>query len=612
MKNAWVVLFLLPIATFGACILSAVDCEWVPPDATWEESITKMLWVTNIGDEVCDTSNLHLALAAWGLWLNWEDAEDYTLPFIAPGDTVLITMQEMRACNEEYYLEVDWLNPIFVDHYDYVEAPADSGVCDTFYIGNPTTGPITVEVTIDSVVGSDWDVVVAPIIFTLAPGDSQAISICSGYLGWFDEDTIGYDSLYFDAGGELTFVSATAEDSSRSPLDLSDFQLRQGRFRQYVNLADVFPNINAEYISLIQTDDIEYAELPQYKNWIVRMENAIPFEHNVDLTDYWWSSDKYLEKVSFRAVNPDNPYMVTYPSDAKLLHCSFTDASGIGDSDAAVNIEGTDEFYAKQLLIQSTHGSYALKLESPFHIQGLVIKNAEGGIKIFHEGVIEDLTFEDISGSVVDLMGGGDLDIIASQVVPEDVSIYSSSTISLYSRGRILVEDTLGEGLEGIAFSAYWGPITSFSGVTNEYGGHAPFPIKWAEIKSGLVEENKDVRFVLEHPDYITIDTVVTIGGIKDWLRFTMYPNTGIEERLPGQFAVHVVPNPFNSSVAIYSPPGSNIEIFDINGRRLAAWKNIPEDRVIWKPEHNITSGLYFLRARLGDEEIIKRAMYLK
>ncbi len=571
-----------------------------------------MLWVTNTGDEVCDTTTLQLALAAWGLWLNWEDAEDYTLPFVAPGDTVLITMQEMRACNEEYYLEVDWLNPIFVDHYDYVEAPADSGMCDTFYIGNPTTGPITVNVTIDSVVGTDWDVIVSPTVFTLAPGDSQAISICSGYSGWFDYDTLDYDSLWIDGGGALTFVSATAEDSSRRPLELSDFQLRQGRFRHYVNLWSGLPNMYGEFVTMIQLDDIDRAGEPHYKNWNIRMENSSPFEYNIDLTGYWYGSDKHLEKVSFRAVNPDNPYMVTYPSDAKLLHCSFTDASGIGDSDAAVNIQGTDEFYAKQLLIQSAHGSYALKLESPSHIEGLIINDAEGGVKIFNEAVIEDFTFDDISGSAIDLMGGNDLDLIASQAVPEDVSIYGSGMISFYSRGRILVEDTLGEGLEGIAFSAYWGPITSFSGVTNDYGGHSPFPIKWAEIKLGLVEEDKDVRFVLEHPDYIIIDTVITIDGIKDWLRFIMYPNTGIDERLPGQFAVHVVPNPFNSSVAIHSPSGSDIEIFDINGRRLAAWENIPEDRIVWKPERDITSGLYFLRARFGDREIIKRTMYLK
>jgi len=612
MKIWLLVLLLLPVAVSAFCILEAVDCEWIPPDATWDECITKMLWVTNTGDEVCDSSSLRLALAAWGLWLNWEDAASYPLPFVCPGDTVLIVMQEMRACNEEYYRDVDWLNPLFIDHYDFVEAPADSGVCDTFYIGNPTTEIITVNVTIDSVVGTDWDVVVFPTVFSLAPGDSQAISICTEYTGWDDTDTIGYDSLLWAGGGAQSFISAEALDSLGVPIDMVDAQLRHGRFRYYTCLMPWLPDIYEEYVSLTQETSIMGADYPFYKNWIIRMNNAYPFENNVDLTGYWWGADKRLENVSFRAAVPANPYTVTYPSDAKLLHSSFTDASGDGDSEAALNIAGTADFYAKQLLVQNTHGSVAMKLESPFHIDGLVIKDADGGLKIFNDGLIEDFSFEGITGSVVDLLGGFDLDIIASQVEPDDANVYGSGTISFYSRGRILVEDTLGEKLENVAFTVFWGTETSYSGFTNEYGSHSPFPIKWAEIKAGLTEEDKDVRFLLEHADFIDIDTVITIGGVKDWLRFTMVPAAGIGEKTPSRFEVAIRPNPFNGTVAIYTPTGSNIEIFDINGRLLTAWSNTLNDRVIWRPDEGVTSGLYLLRARFEDKEIIKRAMYLK
>lgn len=611
MNKTFLLLLLLPLIASG-CLIQAVNCEWVPPDAERDELITKMLWVTNLGTEVCDTTVMQLALAAWGLWLNWDDAESYTLPFICPGDTVLITMQEFRACNEEFYNEVDRMNPIFVDHYDIVEAPADSGLCDTFYIGNPTDGFINVYLTVDSVVGTSWDAYISPIAFTLAPGDSQAIQICSGYSGWIDSDTIGLDSVWYGGGGMLTFLSAIAEDSSRRPLDLSDVSLRQGRFRSLVNLLGFLPSIHDEYVSLTQSANITYAYNENYRNWIIRMENSYPFEFNVDLTDYWPGLNNSLEKVSFRASNPDNPYMVTYPSDANIFHSSITDASGISSGDAALNIVGSDEFYARQLLIQSTHDSYALKLQSPFHIEGLIIKDAGAGIEIYNDGVIEDFTFDDIDGSVVVLVGGSDVDLIASQVEPSEVEINGSGTISFFSRGRILVEDTLGTKLSDVAFTTYWGSGVSYTGLTNTYGGHSPFPVKWAEVKATLVDENKDVRFLLEHPDYITIDTIITVAGIQDWFKFTMEPPTGIDERMPVEFSVKVAPNPFNSSVAIYTPAGSNVEIFDLNGRLLNTWSNTPEDKIIWKPMEEISSGLYFLRVRYDNEEEIKRVMFLK
>ena len=598
---------LFPIVIFGYCILEAVDCQWIPPDARWEESITKMLWVTNIGDEVCDSTNLQLALAAWGLWLNWEDAESYPLPFVCPGDTVLIAMQEMRACNEEYYRDVDWLNPIFVDHYDFVEAPADSGVCDTFYIGNPTTGTITVNVTIDSVTGTDWDVTVSPIMFSLAAGDSQAIAICAGFIGWDDSDTLWGDSSFWGGCGELSFVSAGATDTTRAPIDMGDAILRHGRYRSYTCVTTRLPYLYQGFVSLDQVVDINGAYSPYYKNMIIRMNNSTPFEHNIDLSTYWYGSR--FENSSFRATTPECPYMVTYPSYARLLHSSFTDASGMGDSDAALNIEGSFEFYAKQLLVQNTHDSYAINLESPFHIEGLVIKDAGGGLKIFNDGVIEDFTFEDIAGYAVDIIGEIDVDVIASQVEPEDVRITGRGTVSLYSRGRILVEDTLGEKLDGVMVNVLWGTELIHYGATNIYGSFDPFPIKWAEIGLDTVVENKNVRFTLTLPGYRDIDTTIAIGGVKDWIRFTMYPNTGISEELPEEFEISVEPNPFNGSVGIVSPENCELEIFDIEGRSVA---KLPGGSRVWTPDKSVGSGVYLIRARSGDMEVTKKVEYLK
>ncbi len=98
---------------------------------------------------------------------------------------------------------------------------------------------------------------------------------------------------------------------------------------------------------------------------------------------------------------------------------------------------------------------------------------------------------------------------------------------------------------------------------------------------------------------------------------------------LPVDFTIDAHPNPFNSAVSIAAPEGAQIEIFDLNGRRIdvipdpdresrGAAKNLDSrfhgnDRtVVWQPSDNITSGVYLVRAKIGDESVTKRVVYLK
>jgi len=112
----------------------------------------------------------------------------------------------------------------------------------------------------------------------------------------------------------------------------------------------------------------------------------------------------------------------------------------------------------------------------------------------------------------------------------------------------------------------------------------------------------------------------------------------------PDGYHLRTHPNPFNSAVKInlkFSPcqegdvrrtEGVNIEIFDVNGHRVAQLPNgetvgdgfpVPSvngrgdlaptiHKFIWQPSPSLGSGVYLVRATVGDREAIKRIVYLK
>jgi len=94
------------------------------------------------------------------------------------------------------------------------------------------------------------------------------------------------------------------------------------------------------------------------------------------------------------------------------------------------------------------------------------------------------------------------------------------------------------------------------------------------------------------------------------------YIPLGVEEQkmLPSTVEITAFPNPFNSSVAITAPAGAEIEIYDLLGNRLWS-KTIPRSaqaNLVWKPDENIPSGVYIVRAATGNKSATKRIIYLK
>ncbi len=104
---------------------------------------------------------------------------------------------------------------------------------------------------------------------------------------------------------------------------------------------------------------------------------------------------------------------------------------------------------------------------------------------------------------------------------------------------------------------------------------------------------------------------------------------------LPSYLAIKTYPNPFNSAVTITAPSGAEIEIFDVNGRRVALvpfgsaqgaiFRSLSEvettadGQFIWHPAPSLPSGVYLVNARFlsedrhrGKKEVKKRVVYLK
>ncbi|MGC9315582.1 MAG: T9SS type A sorting domain-containing protein, partial [bacterium] len=104
----------------------------------------------------------------------------------------------------------------------------------------------------------------------------------------------------------------------------------------------------------------------------------------------------------------------------------------------------------------------------------------------------------------------------------------------------------------------------------------------------------------------------------------------GDEGRLPGELAVNVYPNPFNSAVTISldfevesrsveqvgnrtagesAKQSKTIEIFDVSGRRVYS-KNTTNSSIEWIPGEDVSSGIYLVRISAGEAVVTKKIVY--
>jgi hypothetical protein len=162
------------------------------------------------------------------------------------------------------------------------------------------------------------------------------------------------------------------------------------------------------------------------------------------------------------------------------------------------------------------------------------------------------------------------------------------------------------------------------------------------------IAQTSDGGFIVAGVSHSNDGDVSGNHGERDYWIVKLSPETnGIAESpLPEQFSINIAPNPFNSAVtiavdgvgAIHELP-LQIEIFDLAGHRVAQLpaggtvgagftparndgannnerdgaRPSPTTReFIWQPDASIPSGVYLVRATVGDESVTKRIVYLK
>ncbi len=210
---------------------------------------------------------------------------------------------------------------------------------------------------------------------------------------------------------------------------------------------------------------------------------------------------------------------------------------------------------------------------------------------------------------------------------PDEPVIYQQMHITIHAL------DTLDEPVESlfINFGAP-GEIPTNSGWTNSDG-----------IFNYITAEEESLFFLMAKDSCIVMpeETTVFVSNDNPACTVTVHVELdsiyGIAETdLPGELYLHTSPNPFNSAVSISAPAGAEVEIYDVNGRRIKTlwpflWTQasatslekggteVPLHKgnlggsIIWRPGDNIGSGIYLVRSVVGDgESTSKRVVYLK
>ena len=146
----------------------------------------------------------------------------------------------------------------------------------------------------------------------------------------------------------------------------------------------------------------------------------------------------------------------------------------------------------------------------------------------------------------------------------------------------------------------------------------------------------KDNRlYAMGHPrDYVSRMYMFKLDD-DVWASIDESPNPA----KPSTFTISAYPNPFNSAVTIAAPAGAEVEIFDLNGRRIETLRpsgtsgtgpsglekggmEVPllkgdlGGSFTWQPAPTLASGVYLVRAKFPQETasaaFTKRIVYLK
>ncbi|MBN2542667.1 hypothetical protein JXI42_07345 [bacterium] len=148
--------------------------------------------------------------------------------------------------------------------------------------------------------------------------------------------------------------------------------------------------------------------------------------------------------------------------------------------------------------------------------------------------------------------------------------------------------------------------------VVEEYYNHGDFDIELHYL------------YAMDHEHLNIYDLSTLFSGISE------------TEPINNYELLQAYPNPFNSSCRINAPPGSQIQIYDLTGRGVFTMECTIRDgangaseamgensgnavtglhangEFLWRPNPTLSSGIYFVKATLGEQTVTKRVVYLK
>lgn len=154
------------------------------------------------------------------------------------------------------------------------------------------------------------------------------------------------------------------------------------------------------------------------------------------------------------------------------------------------------------------------------------------------------------------------------------------------------------------------GKVIDFK-VTNKYGGTV---IVWFTNGNGNVE-SKSVAFAqtvlfnyCKFPGTVWIGTnkIVQSPSLSNGDHLEIVQSTTVEEPMEHMFLLSVYPNPFRAKVTLNINRKADIEIYSLDGRKVACFKNTK--RINWDASRE-SSGIYF--AKIMDSELLSKKIYL-
>jgi len=454
----------------------------------------------------------------------------------------------------------------------------------------------------------------------------------------------------FDASGHDLYIIKT--DSAGDTLwtriyggsgDQIGFSIEQTSDNGYIIAGDAYTYDGSEYnVYLVKTDsggDTLWTRTYGGSGWDEGRSVTQTSDGGyiiAGIWDTWGSADFYLIKTdsvgetlwtrTYGGSEDDRGYSVVQTSDSGYVIAGYTNS--FGGSEQNIYLIKTD-CYGDTLWTRTYSGS-----------------------------------LKEIGRSVAQTSDGGY--IIAGWRNSHGASGWDYYLIKTDSYGDTLWTRTYGESYDDMGFSVaqtsdggyiiagiwnYWSNTDVYLVKTNSGGDTL-----WTRIYGGSdLDYGYSVAQTFDG-GYIIAGITGSIGaGSHDvyLIKTNSLGFTGIEENppsaKPAAFNLSAHPNPFNSAVSIaleFSPPsqggdaqraeGVNIEIFDLNGRRVdviarrvtpdAAISPVAEkdchdlrscndgaSEFIWQPAPTLGSGVYLLRAKAGEgQTVTKRIVYLK